>query len=147
MKKRIRIRRIMKWCGLVLNLLLIAAFFTSLKYSISLSCEGYALSSGYGCLFATEARTRAPLRFEARRLTRMEMFTKKPMSSSGRGMWYVVTPTWIPLLFAAIVTVWLWRSDRQPKSGCVECGYNLTGNVSGVCPECGSAIEPEPQVP
>ncbi len=25
---------------------------------------------------------------------------------------------------------------------CSGCGYNLTGNVSGYCPECGRAIEP-----
>ena len=24
---------------------------------------------------------------------------------------------------------------------CTKCGYNLTGNVSGVCPECGTRIE------
>ncbi len=30
---------------------------------------------------------------------------------------------------------------RQPKQGwCVRCGYDLTGNESGVCPECGSEI-------
>ena len=29
---------------------------------------------------------------------------------------------------------------------CRPCGYNLTGNVSGVCPECGTPIEkPEPK--
>ena len=37
------------------------------------------------------------------------------------------------------------RSLRQElaKTGspvCIECGYNLTGNVSGVCPECGERI-------
>lgn len=31
-----------------------------------------------------------------------------------------------------------WR--RQRKGQCVKCGYNLTGNVSGVCPECGEQI-------
>lgn len=32
-----------------------------------------------------------------------------------------------------------WR--RVYRSGlCQECGYDLTGNVSGVCPECGTAI-------
>ena len=25
-------------------------------------------------------------------------------------------------------------------SSCVHCGYNLTGNASGVCPECGHKI-------
>ncbi|MHC4698177.1 MAG: hypothetical protein ACYTFA_15695 [Planctomycetota bacterium] len=31
---------------------------------------------------------------------------------------------------------------RKPPSGyCQKCGYNLTGNVSGVCPECGTKVE------
>lgn len=31
---------------------------------------------------------------------------------------------------------------RKPEAGkCIECGYNLLGNVSGVCPECGAVIE------
>lgn len=30
---------------------------------------------------------------------------------------------------------------------CRTCGYNLTGNVSGVCPECGTAIENESKEP
>ncbi len=47
-------------------------------------------------------------------------------------------PLWVPFLLAAIPTVWLWRRDRRPpKGGCQACGYNLTGNTSGVCPECG----------
>ncbi len=32
-----------------------------------------------------------------------------------------------------------WRRFTRPPSGhCQTCGYNLTGNVSGICPECGS---------
>ena len=31
------------------------------------------------------------------------------------------------------------RQVKQPGS-CHKCGYNLTGNESGVCPECGSPI-------
>jgi len=31
-----------------------------------------------------------------------------------------------------------WR--RKRKSLCVKCGYDLTGNESGVCPECGTAV-------
>jgi hypothetical protein len=33
-----------------------------------------------------------------------------------------------------IVTVWYWG---KPEA-CVKCEYNLTGNVSGTCPECGA---------
>ena len=29
---------------------------------------------------------------------------------------------------------------RLAEGHCCHCGYNLTGNVSGVCPECGERI-------
>ena len=52
-------------------------------------------------------------------------------------------PLWLPLaLFSATPTVALIRGPlrryRRRKRGlCLKCGYNLTGNVSGRCPECG----------
>jgi len=40
------------------------------------------------------------------------------------------------LLFIAIIVI------PEPTPGhCVECDYDLTGNVSGICPECGTPIE------
>ena len=43
------------------------------------------------------------------------------------------------LLPAGRATGWLWkRAVRRKRRGrCPQCGYDLTGNVSGVCPECG----------
>ena len=35
----------------------------------------------------------------------------------------------------------LRRYHRRKRGLCVRCGYNLTGNVSGVCPECGTRVE------
>ena len=36
---------------------------------------------------------------------------------------------------------------RREIGLCVRCGYDLTGNVSGVCPECGTQVEtPESEV-
>lgn len=38
---------------------------------------------------------------------------------------------------------------RRPRRGsprCAQCGYNLTGNVSGRCPECGTSILPQGSV-
>jgi hypothetical protein len=57
--------------------------------------------------------------------------------------WYV--PFWKPtLLFGAAPALWLWSAWRRRspyKIGfCRRCGYNLTGNLSGVCPECGTPI-------
>ena len=60
----------------------------------------------------------------------------------------VFFPLWAPcLLFAAYPMIALIRSParrRQRRRGrglCIECGYDLTGNMSGVCPECGTKIE------
>jgi len=37
------------------------------------------------------------------------------------------------------------RHARRPLAGhCEQCRYDLTGNVSGVCPECGTPCGPPP---
>ena len=44
------------------------------------------------------------------------------------------------LLFAIYGCV-QFRRCRSPKNGyCDSCGYDLTGNVSGICPECGRRV-------
>ena len=58
----------------------------------------------------------------------------------------VSLPFWqVFLLFAAYPSVLLIRGPvrrwhRRRKGWCVKCGYDLTGNVSGVCPECGEPV-------
>ena len=54
----------------------------------------------------------------------------------------VFVPLWSLFLLAAIPTALLiWRDRRRiPPGHCQKCGYNLTGNVSGICPECGAKI-------
>ena len=32
------------------------------------------------------------------------------------------------------------QQDRLKKGQCIQCGYNLTGNQSGTCPECGVKV-------
>jgi hypothetical protein len=47
---------------------------------------------------------------------------------------------WMLFLLVALPTAYLWYRDRRrfPRGHCQLCGYDLTGNVSGVCPECGA---------
>lgn len=52
-------------------------------------------------------------------------------------------PFWIPLIVIVIPTAIFWWRDRPPRAGHCPCGYNLTGNVSGTCPECGEAATGE----
>jgi len=35
----------------------------------------------------------------------------------------------------------LRRAPRTRPGFCARCGYNLTGNTSGVCPECGMKVD------
>ena len=50
-------------------------------------------------------------------------------------------PLWIPFVLTAIPAALLWWRDRLPPHGnCQNCGYNLTGNISGICSECGTPI-------
>ena len=50
-------------------------------------------------------------------------------------------PFWLPLLLEAFTAAWLFWRDRLPAKGpCRECGYDLTGNTTGRCPECGLEI-------
>jgi len=62
---------------------------------------------------------------------------------------FVRIPLWLPITLTAIPpTMMLTRLRRRRKrrkvGHCLACGYNLTGNVSGICPECGTAIPVRP---
>lgn len=54
----------------------------------------------------------------------------------------LVIPVWLLVVAVGFPTAVLWWRDRRPKAGfCKVCEYDLTGNVSGTCPECGTAVE------
>ncbi|UCC29745.1 MAG: hypothetical protein JSU86_16260 [Phycisphaerales bacterium] len=47
----------------------------------------------------------------------------------------------IAYVLACVVIACLEPNEPSPAGYCRKCGYDLTGNVSGVCPECGTEIE------
>jgi hypothetical protein len=59
------------------------------------------------------------------------------------GGWQVALPLWGLFLLVALLTILLrWLPRRRfPPGHCRKCGYNLTGNVSGICPECGEKVD------
>ncbi len=58
----------------------------------------------------------------------------------------VCLPLWLLMIAFAVYPAFaffrgpLRRWRRRRKGLCLKCGYDLTGNASGVCPECGEAI-------
>ncbi len=56
---------------------------------------------------------------------------------------WVYVPIWIVFVAFGLPTALLWYGDRQRRTRpghCQKCGYDLTKNESGVCPECGVEI-------
>jgi len=71
------------------------------------------------------------------------------LSDTGRRpnfSWMAFIPFWVPAAFSSIclapLIVAAIRKRRMHDGGCLACHYDLTGNVSGTCPECGTAIAP-----
>jgi len=52
-----------------------------------------------------------------------------------RTTWPLLACTLLPTLVLRAL-----RRQRIPPAACRSCGYNLTGNVSGQCPECGAPV-------
>jgi uncharacterized paraquat-inducible protein A len=65
--------------------------------------------------------------------------------------WSVVAGAYLgsSLLLAYLPSRWVyslmrWRRVQDNGERCAHCDYDLTGNVSGTCPECGRAVrDPE----
>ena len=49
-------------------------------------------------------------------------------------------PLAVAILLIVPATMWWRERPRFPRGHCQTCGYDLTGNVSGICPECGEPI-------
>jgi hypothetical protein len=67
-----------------------------------------------------------------------------PLVPKAVGDW--VGPVVVAVVFPVfVVMVVRWyrrdrRAERFYRGQCLTCGYSLTGNISGVCPECGTQV-------
>jgi len=139
-----RFHSLVKGTCLALLLVSVVALLLSLVWQVTLYRSGWAAGWGYGCISVqstnpTMGTPQDDWRFATRRsgqpLVRA-WWVKIPRPRPG--VWAVVVPLWIPMVVLGIATFLVWRRYRRlPVGHCQGCGYDLTSNVSGVCPECG----------
>ncbi len=147
-----RFGKFIRWGGVVCCVLLMAAWASSLLwhvYRASISTEGlFLIESGAGELslsWIVAFGNHKSANWHVERIQdplRLANFFSWPLYETDEFMTFLVLPYWLLLSLIAVPTVllfWLNRI-RIPPGHCRKCGYDLTGNVTGKCPECGADV-------
>jgi hypothetical protein len=160
--RRGRVRRVAKWAGLVVCLLIAAWWFLSYAWSVSCVDGGRALgrllvSKGLIHLtFVSDAAAYEQHPSPKRRGWRVDRTWRFDRAAWWPGLHsfpYVLSgttltvhtvwiPMWMPAVAVALPTAWRFWRDRRARPGHCKCGYDLAGLAPGApCPECGAAAE------
>ena len=147
MARRSRRRRWLKWAGTLLTIMLLVV------YATSVACLVFWVKHSHDMAFGIAVGDMFIMWHDP---TYMEETPRSVISARGNAKWqwwfsqmgsrrsrtgYIIIPLWLPTLICVIPTAILWWKDRRPAKGrCAQCGYDLTGNLSGTCPECGKAV-------
>ncbi len=148
--RRFRLRlRTWKWVVLVLLVPFAVSFIASMRWQIFYSSPDMSARFDEGILTLTWGFPRdVPFKgvrgWSAREMqhrTGFRFLFPRVLKSSGGGT-VLDFPLWCATLPLAIATALLWYADRKriPPGHCRRCGYNLQGNTSGKCPECGEPL-------
>ena len=153
-----RFRRFVKRLAMTATILLAATWLGTLWWRLSFVSPGnnYEIAASTGALrvdwIPFAERGIVKLTFSAGfHFSRQYFIRHKWLPSiSIRGCpGNVVIPLWLPTAVAlgAVAVLWWpdlrarWYGWRLGPNHCLECGYDLTGNVSGRCPECGRVFK------
>jgi hypothetical protein len=150
------LRRLAKWTGLVLSLVLIISWLVSFWFGGSLQWRSLHVTvhHGYFGLWFHNQYSDYPqpegLEASAWQHRRIGFhFRQLKMGDTSYGTWMQI-PHWVPLIACLIPTLILFYGDlrnRARAGHCQHCRYDLTGNTSGTCPECGTRITPVKGMP
>ena len=139
-----RCGRILKWAGLILCVSLAVGWIVSIRFLIRYDSKSVEFMVYSGCVQFTTPNLLKTRGWAIRRKSFNELLLWGEVSNitaAGRVVRSVRIPLWIPFVPAVVVTVLLWRRMHLSATArCQNCGYNLPGNTSGVCPECGQPI-------
>lgn len=150
MRQHPRIRRIAKCAGFSLCVALLGTMAMSFKWAVGfdgakawfgVAAGGFVVTVMEDALPVSQGGSceRIPMSIRTQFRAMVSLWIR---SWPGPGATVHYVPLYLPMLAIAGFTTFLWRRDRRIQPGHCRCGYNLTGNVSGVCPECGTPCKP-----
>lgn len=156
-KRRQRLRGTCKWGGVTLCVLLSVLWFASRWCLVSYRHDpstgvGVFIRAFWGRLnFGVISASSSP---RAQANVPVGVVFSASNDASSRWNWWtfhayygsssdcsIDIPLWLPFLLIALPTGYHFWSDhrRRMRMGyCAHCGYDLTGNTTGRCPECGA---------
>ena len=139
-----RKRRSVKWVGAAACALLlcgwIGTFWSAFGYqaptvavNLSVGCFQVSVYPKAGNATQTQGWFAAWQPYQAFWLPKLIRGRSKPSRTT-----HVFVPLWIPLLVVAAATILAFRFDQRFAPGhCQMCDYDLRGDFSAGCPECG----------
>ena len=161
MRRRSRLLRVAKWGGVSIVLAIGIAMLLSHNWNISWGRQfgsGWYLTRGF--LGWTRSDASAQFRWpdSGWNVVRVGWHWRRPANTVVGGRepitWWcpkryvqpgrvsILVPLWMPVAIIGMPAAGIWWIDRRrPLPGHCPCGYDLTGNVSGVRPECGKDAE------
>ena len=158
-RRRSRAREVLKWFGITMSIITSIAMMltTCLQFSWNSADGSYEIEFAYGYFLVVivhdpDVRALRSLsggwifghEWQGIRIPPPSIETTWGPSrtqSNARLLTMLQIPIWMVCAFAIVPTAWaMWRDRDRPPGQCQHCGYNLTGNVSGRCPECGEDV-------
>ncbi len=148
MPPRHRVRRVSKWISLAVCVALLAAAVVAQWWHIGYvrqSVMAVLLPNDIFIAWIGDAAFLSPTPgLHVQQRIDDQLFSFSTTGSSRHSLFRL--PHWLLLGAAAGMTGFLFLIDHRRilPGHCQSCGYNLTGNVSGVCPECGKPAAAKP---
>lgn len=149
MQARATVRRAVKWGGLTLTALLLAAWIGSawcdMLWTLTPTKRQYELGFARGRLIINRITTSFGSPGVLLQHAHPAINWRFHWYFDGSSVATVWIPLWFPSTLGGAITFLAWRSDgrdrrRRRLGQCSSCGYDLTGNIAGACPECGRSV-------
>ena len=133
-----RSRRIAKWTGLVVSVVILAMWAVSTQVEFGYQFSELAVGAAGRRMFIVSFQNDFTGWFAYASNYEPDTYLPEIKLEWGSAV-RVAIPLWMPFVLAAISTAILWRRDRRtPTAGlCRMCGYDLRASKDK-CPECGT---------